>query len=420
MIVPVALLLGLGAAPSAPSTPVVEQLADGTQLVVAQMKGARTVSLRYVVRAGAADEPSSRAGLAHLLEHVVLHGTYMEPEGALFDAVHAAGGTLNAHTSADWTAYEIDVPSERFADTAPKLLGTVTSPALPFAELEREKGVVEAEQLDRGDVRDWLWAIDHLVYPSANAGINIIGTTKSREAITVDDLQQFIENHYVPHKTVIIVVGDVEVADVRTLVERALLNAPVKAPAGGGAIEPETPNIPSQAKVQSFVTLTLHARKVDGVDRAACDTAAAVLGLRVRQALVVDEGISASTGGYCVRARGHQLLVLAALSSSPDSSSLPELMREVARRSATVPPNAREQAVVTAWSRAQRTAATRSPAAFADTLVRAVGQPGIAVDQAVKEAAAPPKLSFGSVTKVFALAAPEDNLAEIHFSRFEQ
>src|SRR5438045_3817163 len=81
-------------------------LEDGVQIVqVKPLAGATMASLRVVVRAGGLQDPPGKSGLAHLLEHLIFHGTYDTPEGGLWDAARAAGADVNAYTSSDLTVY---------------------------------------------------------------------------------------------------------------------------------------------------------------------------------------------------------------------------------------------------------------------------------------------------------------------------
>ena len=130
---------------------VVEKLKDGTTLVYAHVAG-RDVAVRFVVRAGGEDDPPGKAGLAHILEHLVFHGTYDAPEGVMFERAWGAGGSLNAFTTDLATVFVLDVPTSSFASLTPSFLAMVTSPALPFAQFDREKGVVGAEAFDRPDI----------------------------------------------------------------------------------------------------------------------------------------------------------------------------------------------------------------------------------------------------------------------------
>lgn len=395
----------------------VEALADGTTLIHARRKGDAPVSIQYVVRSGSADDPPNRAGLAHLLEHLVFQGTYEEPEGLMWEKVADAGGSMNAFTFPEFTTYVLDVPQSELRATVPSFLAMITSPALPFADLEREKGVVDAEHMDRPNAQSIGWAIDQLVFPAANQGLTGIGTRESRAAITLEELQAFYAEHYTAGNSAIVVVGDVELAEVKALVDQGLRSAPgVRGPA---LDVPEPANVPSEAKALSWITVTAHGRLVDGFSIGACEAAAEVLELRLRKKVFADERMPAWIDGFCHRQRGHDFMVLSVMTSSPESSLLPEWMKQIVRAAVRTPPTAREKALVEARRGATSRLTAARPSSYAWELTFAVSRDDLPIPEAVRAVTKPPRLEWGRVPALFAAAASDKTLVELHFSRFE-
>ena len=95
------------AAPVAPKV-LSAMLEDGTSLLLVPVPGAQQASFRYVVRAGSLMDPDQKVGLAHLLEHLIFHGSY-DSDGSRFrHDVRSAGAYYNAFTSKDSTIYVLD------------------------------------------------------------------------------------------------------------------------------------------------------------------------------------------------------------------------------------------------------------------------------------------------------------------------
>ncbi len=84
-------------------------LGNGMQVVVIPDRRAPVVTHMVWYKAGAADEPEGKAGIAHLLEHLMFKGTASYPDGAFSRLVRANGGQENAFTSHDYTAYFLRV-----------------------------------------------------------------------------------------------------------------------------------------------------------------------------------------------------------------------------------------------------------------------------------------------------------------------
>src|ERR1700730_11171286 len=74
-------------------------LANGMEIVV--IPDHRTAVVTHMVwyRAGAADEPMGKSGIAHFLEHLMFKGTARNPAGRFSQQLAAIGGQENAFTT---------------------------------------------------------------------------------------------------------------------------------------------------------------------------------------------------------------------------------------------------------------------------------------------------------------------------------
>lgn len=404
--------------PPLPKNVDIDELADGTDVVVVNVPGGQ-VSVRLVIRSGGDEDPPGRAGLAHLLEHLIFHGTYQEGEGAFFQKAWGAGADLNALTSSNWTTYLLDARASAFDELVPSFLTMVTSPALPFAELEREKGVVGAEQALRPSELSVMFAFDQQAFPSANGGVTVIGTDKSREQITIDDIERWYALHYVPENAVLVVVGDVTVEQVRRAATAGLkwppkIGAPVRQ-------DDETPNAPSQAKAGSLLTVTIqgHALSQGWAGSGGCDAAAGLLELRLRKRVVVEQRMIADVGSFCHRQRGHDFLLAYVVTASPESSTMPDWIKGVVKNAATVPATPAEKATVESRRRALLSRSRGRPDLIADAIMRALLREDWTGRHAVHSVFAPPPLKWTDAPTILKQAADPKNLVELHFSRFE-
>lgn len=441
---PILLLpVALWATSASPASPIaVETLVDGTTLVHARVAGALAgevpVSVRYVVRAGSADDPAHLAGLAHLLSRAVLHGTYEEPERVMWERVAAAGGSMRARALPELTAYSLDVPVHELASTMPSFLSMVTSPALPLADLEREKAVVAAELAvpppasgQGASVGDhetgacplgcsprMAWGLDQLAFPAPRQDLTGMGTTETRAAITLDDLQSFYAEHYTTRNSAIIVVGDVGLAEAKKLAEEGLRSAPgIPGPA---LDQPASANAPSESRSQSRITVTIQGRVVDGFPAGACLAAAELLELRLRKKVFADERMPAWVDGFCHHQRGHDFLVLSVVTSSPESSLLVDWMKELVRAASTARPSSRERALVESRRKALLRSTNANPSALGWAIALAISRDDLSIGDAVNTVVKPPRLDWGRVPALLSAASSDKALVELHFSRFEE
>ena len=83
------------------------------QVVVIEDHRAPVVVHMVWYRAGSADEPPGASGVAHFLEHLLFKGTKVLAPGEFSATVARNGGTDNAFTSYDYTAYFQRVAADR-------------------------------------------------------------------------------------------------------------------------------------------------------------------------------------------------------------------------------------------------------------------------------------------------------------------
>ena len=108
----------LGAALAAPTPPQIvpvvfaeRVLPNGLQVISVRSQSSPTVSVHVWYHVGSKDDPAGRSGFAHLFEHLMFKSTrYLKSEQ--FDRLtEDVGGSNNAFTSDDVTAYHEVVPS---------------------------------------------------------------------------------------------------------------------------------------------------------------------------------------------------------------------------------------------------------------------------------------------------------------------
>ena len=88
-------------------------LDNGMEVVVLEDHRAAVVVHMVWYRVGAADEPPGKSGIAHFLEHLLFKGTDDLGPGELSATVTRNGGSDNAFTSQDYTAYFQRIASDR-------------------------------------------------------------------------------------------------------------------------------------------------------------------------------------------------------------------------------------------------------------------------------------------------------------------
>ena len=210
----------------------VDTLANGLRVATTSLPHSQAATLAAYVGVGSRDEARDTLGLSHYLEHMLFKGTERRPEPtAISAAIEGAGGSLNAFTSRELTAYWNRVPYDRLALAMDVLADSVQHSTLAESEIERERTVICSEIRRAHDQPQQRAGqlITQAAYGAQPLGWEIAGDLESVGAITRDNLAAHIATWYQPGNTVLSVAGNVTREEVLELAERHWGDA---APAG--------------------------------------------------------------------------------------------------------------------------------------------------------------------------------------------
>jgi len=164
------------------------------------------------VRAASLHESPATMGLSHLLEHMVFKGTERRSARELALALESVGGSLDAYTSREHTAYQARVLDEDVEIAADVLADLIFRPLLRQSDLDLERKVVLEEISTVEDTPDdlvfelhgaQLWGEHPYGYP-------ILGTRRTVGSFTTSDLRALHERAYHPEHVVVAASGNVE------------------------------------------------------------------------------------------------------------------------------------------------------------------------------------------------------------------
>jgi zinc protease len=176
------------------------------------------------VRVGSADERDDEAGLAHVHEHMLFKGTQRRGVGEIAREVEAAGGGINAFTSFDHTCYYVTMSSRFFETGLDVLSDAMRHSTFDPDELDKELEVIQ-EEIKRGEDQPrsvHMQRLFDLSYAAHPYGKPVIGTSASVDSFTREHIMDFYRRWYVPENVTLVIVGDVDEAEVRATVERHL------------------------------------------------------------------------------------------------------------------------------------------------------------------------------------------------------
>lgn len=211
------LLLTLSAPLAALANPFEHQLANGLRVIVKEDRRAPTAAHMVWYRAGSVDETNGTTGVAHVLEHLMFKGTPTAGPGEFNRRVAAAGGRDNAFTSRDYTAYFQQIPKQKLEEMMQLEADRMRHLTLDAKEFAQEIKVVMEERRLRTDDQPQAMLFEQMsgvAFQSHPYRVPIIGWMNDLENMTVQDARDWYERWYVPNNAYVVIVGDVDHAQV--------------------------------------------------------------------------------------------------------------------------------------------------------------------------------------------------------------
>lgn len=188
-------------------------LDNGLQLVVIPDRRAPVVTHMIWYKAGSADDPPGKSGIAHFLEHLLFKGTANVPAGEFSSAVSSIGGQENAFTSHDYTAYYQKVSPEVLGQMMAYEADRMRNLVLTDEVVDPEREVILEERSGRVDnnpsaiLSEFTQAALYVHHPY---GIPVIGWAHEIEQLGLVDALEFYEKWYQPWNATVVVAGDVD------------------------------------------------------------------------------------------------------------------------------------------------------------------------------------------------------------------
>jgi predicted Zn-dependent peptidase len=187
-------------------------LPNGLTVLSESMPGVRSVALGAWIRAASLHESADKMGVSHMLEHMVFKGTPTRSAKDLALALETLGGSLDAYTAREHTAYQAKVLDEHLPQAADVLADLVFRPVLRASDLALEKKVVLEEISTVDDTPDDLVFELHntQLWGTHPYGFQILGTRETVGALSVSDLRALHARAYHPEQIVFAAAGNVE------------------------------------------------------------------------------------------------------------------------------------------------------------------------------------------------------------------
>src|SRR5262245_6362839 len=230
------------------------KLANGLQVIMRKDSRLPVVAVNLWYHVGPAKETAGKTGFAHLFEHMMFQGSGHVGEDMHFKYLEGAGASVvNGTTSFDRTNYFEDLPSNQL-----ELALWLESDRMGFLLDRLDQGMLSNQQdVVRNERRQSIEnppyglaeeEIYHQLFPLAHPyHAAVMGSHADIQAAQIEDVRDFFKKYYAPNNATLAVVGDIDVAKTKALIEKYFGTI-----ARGPDVEPvnvQTPPITSEKRV---------------------------------------------------------------------------------------------------------------------------------------------------------------------------
>ena len=194
------------------------------------------------VNVGSFQDPDSRLGLAHFLEHMLFMGNEKYPEvDGYFEFIRANGGSANAYTADVHTNYYFDINNEQLRPALDQLAQFFVAPTLDPAYVDRERNAVDSEYRLHAKEDGWRLfmaqsATSNPEHPKSRFTIGDLDTLNNDDGKSLwRDLKTFHDTYYVAPSMGVVVYGRETIDQLEAWVKESFADVP-----DGGGVKPDT------------------------------------------------------------------------------------------------------------------------------------------------------------------------------------
>ena len=205
------------------------RLDNGLRILALEDHTVPAVSYYTFFRVGSRDERAGRTGISHLFEHMMFNGTKKNGPEVFDRTLESKGGTSDAYTTEDLTAYYESFPSEALETVVGLEADRMAGLSIGDESLAKERDVVKEERRLRTDndvegaVLELLQGTAYLAHPYQWP---VVGWMADLDAIGVADCNDYFRLHYAPNNATIVLVGDFKPERAIALISKAYGSIP--------------------------------------------------------------------------------------------------------------------------------------------------------------------------------------------------
>ncbi|KLO21574.1 hypothetical protein X275_08675 [Marinitoga sp. 1197] len=183
-------------------------LNKGLDVLLIPRNNVRSVSIIAVIRSGSAHEPAELSGISHLIEHSVFRGTENRNMEEIKRPIEEFGGSLNAFTGKNLTAYYAKVPLIAAKVGVEIILDIIFNAKFNKEDIEKEKRIVldEIAMYEDEPVENTFEQLNKIMFAN-EFSFPVLGTKESVSKLNSQMLKKYYLEKYTPQNIVLTLVG---------------------------------------------------------------------------------------------------------------------------------------------------------------------------------------------------------------------
>ena len=199
------------------------ELENGLKLLIKEDHRAPIVVTQVWYKVGGSYEHDGITGISHALEHMMFKGTEKFPDGEFSRIISKNGGSDNAFTGPDYTAYFQTLEKSRLEISFKLEADRMRYLTLPKKEFIKEIEVVKEERRWRTEDKPQSYAYEVAMataFQTIPYRYPVVGWMQDLDNMTIEDLSAWYQKWYAPNNATLVIAGDVNPDEVFTLAKK--------------------------------------------------------------------------------------------------------------------------------------------------------------------------------------------------------
>ncbi len=218
-------------------------LDNGMTILVLEDHSIPNANMYLFWKVGSRNEVPGITGLSHFFEHMMFNGAKKYGPKQFDRVMEANGGANNAYTTENVTVYTNWFPAASIETMFDLEADRIQNLAIDEKMVNSERGVVTSERttgLENSNVRMLMEEVKGAAFRAHPYSWSVIGHQSDIDSWTLEDLKQYHKTYYAPNNAVVVISGDVKLAQVKKLAEQYWEPIPAQAaPKKVRTVEPE-------------------------------------------------------------------------------------------------------------------------------------------------------------------------------------